>query len=116
MNLGLFRRVFLNLNVGGFSRCLSVIGFWFDSTVVENILYYLSYFKLVELYFMAQDMVYLGDWSMCAWGKHISRFCWVERSIYVSWALSVGCVARSFRFSVWQLYELLRVACEASPV
>lgn len=44
----------------------------------------LNLLKFIEIYFMAQNMVYIGEFSMCTCEEHASCSCWVECSINVN--------------------------------
>lgn len=44
----------------------------------------LNLLKFIEIYFMAQNMVYIGEFSMCTCEEHASCSCWVECYINVN--------------------------------
>lgn len=65
-----------------FSVIFLLLIFYFDSVVFqEHTVYYFSSFKYVELYFMAQDMVYLGICSKSTWKKSSPCCHWSEYSV-----------------------------------
>lgn len=73
----------------------SVTDFCFGSIVLrEYSLYNFSFFKLIDVCFMAWDMLCLGKCSMVTWKE--SCCCWVEFSINVNLLLLVDGVAEFF--------------------
>ena len=52
--------------------------------------------KLVEICFMAQDIVYLGEYSMNSWKECVFWYCWLQYSLYANYTLLVDGVVEFF--------------------
>ena len=81
----LFVCLFFNLQVFGDSPTLSIIDFYFNSIVVWEKTYIFYSFKFLKVCFMAQNVVFLGEWTIWAWEECVFCCCCIKWSIDVDY-------------------------------
>lgn len=66
-----------------FSKCHSVLDFWFNFAIFKKCMWYnFYYFKFVS--FVGQKMPYLHEFCMCIWEEYVFHCCHMEWSVNIS--------------------------------
>ena len=105
----LFSRIFFSLQmlIFFYSYFFLAVNFWYHSVVFWKNVWYFSFLKFTEAYFLAQNKIYPVECFMCTW-KECAFYCfWVNK-----YQLSLVCHLRSVSLLIFCLGDLFIAASE----
>lgn len=106
----LFRSMLFSFHVFGDFPFIFVVNFLFDSILVgEHTLTDFNSFKFIKLYFMAQDMVFLGYVPGTVKKMYSAVVRWSLMSVTSCWLTMVSSVSMVIFYSV--VYQLRQEGC-----